>query len=346
MTQQLTLNLFTLAQNINLNQIADWRGSTLEWSGVFIGAFLFVVALFSVNYLFQFGNISRATSMELIRQPIFLMLLGSGMLVMLINIWIPFFSLGDDTKIYIDCCLSTILISSVVLAVWTASLSVTEEVEGKTALTLLSKPITRQQFILGKYIGIVQAIAIMIIALSVFFILTLPYKCYYDTREAGLSTYDEGVMKLKMITLSGTGIKLKLYLLHEEIWWIICRSLPSLFLTFMEAAVMAGVSVAISTRLPMVVNIVTCLAVFVIGHILPIMVNYTQATQQLEFVAFIAKVFAVIFPVTEVFNSSGVVSMGRIVPPVYILVAMIYCVCYCAATMILSFLLFEDRDLA
>ena len=29
-----------------------------------------------------------------------------------------------------------------------------DEIEGKTAITLLSKPITRRQFILGKFLGI------------------------------------------------------------------------------------------------------------------------------------------------------------------------------------------------
>ena len=34
------------------------------------------------------------------------------------------------------------------------SLAVAEEIEGKTAITLLSKPINRRQFIVGKFLGI------------------------------------------------------------------------------------------------------------------------------------------------------------------------------------------------
>ena len=40
------------------------------------------------------------------------------------------------------------------LALLTASSTVAEEIEGKTAITLLSKPINRRQFIIGKFVGI------------------------------------------------------------------------------------------------------------------------------------------------------------------------------------------------
>ncbi len=43
--------------------------------------------------------------------------------------------------------------------------------------------------------------------------------------------------------------------------------LPGLALVFMEVSVMTAISVAISTRMPMLVNVTSCLAVFVIGHL-------------------------------------------------------------------------------
>jgi len=57
-----------------------------------------------------------------------------------------------------DCGLATILICGLLLAVWTSSTSIAEEIEGKTAMTLLSKPINRRQFIVGKYVGIMSAV--------------------------------------------------------------------------------------------------------------------------------------------------------------------------------------------
>ena len=47
-----------------------------------------------------------------------------------------------------------IMVLAIMLALWTASVSIADEIEGRTALTLLSKPVGRRQFILGKFLGI------------------------------------------------------------------------------------------------------------------------------------------------------------------------------------------------
>jgi hypothetical protein len=85
-----------------------------------------------------------------------------GLLVLAANYYVPFFSMGEDTKMYIDCGLATVLICSLIHAVWMASLRVADEIEGKTAMTLLSKPINRRQFVWGKYVGIFQSAMFMI----------------------------------------------------------------------------------------------------------------------------------------------------------------------------------------
>ncbi|MFG0296550.1 MAG: ABC transporter permease subunit, partial [Maioricimonas sp. JB045] len=116
------------------------------------GAAVLIVGLLLFNYLTRAGTIARATIKEAVRQPVFLLLLGTSALIILANTYVPFFSMGDDTKMFMDCGLATILICSLLLSVWTASISVADEIEGKTAMTLLSKPITRRQFIVGKYL--------------------------------------------------------------------------------------------------------------------------------------------------------------------------------------------------
>jgi hypothetical protein len=103
-------------------------------------------------------TIARATTTEAVRQPVFILMIVLGTIINVLNMYIPFFTLGDDVKMLKDCGLATLLITGLILAVWTASTSIAEEIEGKTAMTLLSKPINRRQFILGKYIGILQAV--------------------------------------------------------------------------------------------------------------------------------------------------------------------------------------------
>src|SRR5690606_13492696 len=81
--------------------------------------------------------------------------------------------------------LQTILISSLLLAVWTASISVADEIEGKTAMTLLSKPINRRQFVLGKYMGILQGALLLTVLLGIVLIVATYFKYGYDQKESG-----------------------------------------------------------------------------------------------------------------------------------------------------------------
>src|SRR5260370_729191 len=69
-------------------------------------------------------------------------------------------------------------------ALLTASSTVAEEIEGKTAITLLSKPITRRQFIIGKYLGIELGVLLMFLILGAAFLGGVWYKYAYDLREA------------------------------------------------------------------------------------------------------------------------------------------------------------------
>ncbi len=112
----------------------------------------------------------------------------------------------------------------------------------------------------------------------------------------------------------------------------------------MEAAVLAAVSVAISTRLPMMANLMVCAAIYVLGHLVPPLAN--TAVGQNEFVRFVANLLAATLPVLDNFNVSAAISTGQEVPWQYLGLAGVYCLLYSAVAMLLALLLFEDRDLA
>ena len=121
-------------------------------------------------------------------------------------------------------------------------------------------------------------------------------------------------------------------------------TVPGLALAFMEAVVLTAISVAISTRLPMLPNLIICGAIYVLGHLGPLIVQ--SSAGQLEFVAFIGKLIAVVLPVLDHFNIQAAVAGGVDVPMAYLGWALLYCVLYSAAAMLLALILFEDRDLA
>jgi len=94
------------------------------------------------------------TLTEGLRQPVFYAMFFATAGLLTLAPLFSFFHLGEEAKMVTDLGLSTILMSASLLCVLLASSSVTEEVEGRTALTMLAKPLRREEFLLGKYLGI------------------------------------------------------------------------------------------------------------------------------------------------------------------------------------------------
>ncbi|HEY0980934.1 ABC transporter permease [Schlesneria sp.] len=299
---------------------ATQRGS-YNWLPAILVSVALLVALLIFSYGTKAGIIARATTKEAVRQPIFLLCMALALVVLLLNYVLPFFSLGEDVKMVKDCGLATILITGLLIAVWTASTSVADEIEGKTAMTLLSKPINRRQFVLGKYIGILQAVLWYMLPVITVFLVLIYFKVSYDAKEGSkdIPPHAERIVEVYQV-------------------------LPGIGLLFMEIAVLTAVSVAISTRLPMVVNLTSCFAIFVVGHLTGLLVQ--GGALKIEFVPFMARVIATVLPSLDLFNISAAVATGDIVPPVYLGYSAIYCACYSAAAILMAFILFEDRDLA
>jgi ABC-type transport system involved in multi-copper enzyme maturation permease subunit len=298
------------------------------------GAGLLLVLLVVYDFATRSGTIARATLKEACRQPVFFMLLALAALVIVINHYVPFFTLGDDTRVFVDCGLQTILICSLLLSVWTASISVADEIEGKTAMTLLSKPINRRQFILGKYMGIIQAALLLIALLGTVLLIATYLKYGYDQRETGQE-------RSPVLVWSGY-----FPLLTPIRWNAAIQILPGLALIAFEVATLTAVSVAISTRLPMLVNMVTCFAIFVVGHLTPVLVQSSFEGGALVFVRFVAQLMAMVLPTLDLFNMSTAVATGAAIPGDYVGLSLVYCLAYCTAAVLVAFILFEDRDLA
>ena len=303
------------------------------------GVVVLLLGLLGVfNYATRAGIIARATMKEAIRQPVFFLLIFIGLMFLVLNTILPFFSLGDDIKMLKECGLMTILITGLLMAIWTSSTSIADEIEGKTAMTLLSKPINRRQFVLGKYFGILQGVLVLMIPLALVFLFLIYFKVGYDARESGRD------VPAWFVWISANWLPFQMPWFEPERLSAVLQILPGLVLSFLEISVLTAVSVAISTRLPMMVNLVTCIAIFIIGHLTPVLVQTVFGG--MEFVKFAAQLFATILPSLEAFNISAAVATGSVVPPAYLGFAALYAFLYGAAAILFAFILFEDRDLA
>jgi len=267
--------------------------------------------------------VATTTAKEALAQPLYQILMAVGIFALLITTIIPYNTFGEDVKVLKDFNLAFIMLMSIFIAVWTASVGISDEIDGRTALTVLSKPIGRAQFLIGKFIGVLLPVILMFMYLGFIFLLTVSFKVVYDARESA----------------------------QQEPTWQVCYAeminiVPGLLLAFMEAVVMASISVAIATRLPMLSNLTICFVIYIVGHLLPLLALSKQVSDPYGIIQFSGQFFATVLPVLEHFNINAAIAGGAIVPVSYLGWAAAYCVLYSAVAMLFALVLFEDRDLA
>lgn len=124
----------------------------------------------------QIITIARNTFTECIRQPIFVVLILVGGLAMILNPMLAGYTMEDDNKLLWDLGLSTLFLAGLLLAAFSATGVLATEIDNKTVLTVVSKPVSRPVFVIGKYVGVASAIAVAYWILSVVFLLTVRHK--------------------------------------------------------------------------------------------------------------------------------------------------------------------------
>src|SRR5581483_2485410 len=115
--------------------------------------------------------IIKYTILEAIMQPIYSLLLALGAAVLIIFGLLPFFTLGEDTIMYKSVGLDVILLLVLLATLFATSKSIYDEIEDRTMLTLMSKPVRRWQVMVGKYLGIILAAALGVTILGIVVIL-------------------------------------------------------------------------------------------------------------------------------------------------------------------------------
>lgn len=108
----------------------------------------------------RFYTLAANTFVETIRQPIYgvILLVTAGL--MMFNVSLAAFTLEDDDKLLLDLGLSTLLLSGLFLAAFSAAGVISREIDNKTVLSVITKPIGRPLFILGKFAGLLAALVV------------------------------------------------------------------------------------------------------------------------------------------------------------------------------------------
>ncbi len=115
--------------------------------------------------------IIRNTFFESIRQPILLVMLVVATIGLIFCNLLAGFTMEDDQRMMVDLGLSTVFLCGTLLAAFIATNVLNREIENLTALTVISKPVARPIFVLGKFLGVAGALVLATVYLSFVFLL-------------------------------------------------------------------------------------------------------------------------------------------------------------------------------
>jgi ABC-type transport system involved in multi-copper enzyme maturation permease subunit len=93
---------------------------------------------------------------------------------------LPAVSIGADEKIFLDLGIGAISLLGAIVAIFVGTGLINKEIEKKTVLILLPKPITSAEFILGKHLGLSAVVIVLVVVMSLIYfaimsLLNIPY---------------------------------------------------------------------------------------------------------------------------------------------------------------------------
>jgi ABC-2 type transport system permease protein len=131
----------------------------------------------------QIFAIARNTFLESIRQPIMLVVLVVATILVILANPLSAFTMTNDQRMYVDMGLATVFLCGVLLAAFIATNVLGREIENRTALTVIAKPVNRPVFVLGKYLGVAGAITVGTLYMAFVFLLTEQHTVLQTVRD-------------------------------------------------------------------------------------------------------------------------------------------------------------------
>jgi ABC-2 type transport system permease protein len=241
----------------------------------------------------QFVAIALNTFMELVRQPIFLLLMTCSGSFGVFLAAVPYFGFGDDPKLVKDSVLALMFVTGLFGAVLSASASVAREIRSGTALAVLAKPVGRTRFLLAKYLGLAGALTVLtyVNTLSALLASWMAFDAYGETDLQSLGIFFGAVllayavagftnyfMRRPFVSDAVLAVVVAATLAFVIVAFFTQRSLPfqetasvdwrlvpAAILILFALWVLAGLALACSTRLDMIPTLAICTGLFLLG---------------------------------------------------------------------------------
>jgi ABC-type transport system involved in multi-copper enzyme maturation permease subunit len=306
------------------------------------------------------GAVALAAYREAWRQPTFWMIGLAGCAATWIAVYLPYFTFGDDFKMFKHIGYDIIMLSALLFGVLASSMSIAEEIEGRTAITVMSKPITRRSFLLGKFLGVLMACGAMSILMLNNFNAAVEWMPELDqiNKDRSVEPMTEQAKGLVIPAVTSVVPNGAPTAVAQGIgrWFAeLGTNGLGLLLVFGQVMILVAASTAIATRLPFVVNLVIVLFVYLFGHLAPVVVRVSQQSHDgnetaRKLVGFLAQLFDTLLPALEFFNMGPAINRDTPIDlwdfALYVAFVFGYSLIYTMIALVVGLLLFEDRDLA
>jgi len=318
----------------------------------------------------QFLNIAVNAFMELVRQPIFLLLL-TGSVLFEIFLAVPYyFAFGDEMKLVKTSTLAVMLLTGLFGAVLSASASLAREIRSGTALAVLSKPVGRAQFLLAKFAGLAAALTLLayVNMVGVMTASWMAFDAYGKTDLTAIGIF-AGAVAVAYSVAGFTNFFLRRPFVSDAVFALVImvtlaafvilqftqqmqslgeraavdwRLVPAGILILFAFWIFAAVALACSTRLDMIATLAVCSAVFLVG----LMSDYLFGLPA-EKGSWWASALYSIVPNWQLFWLADALETGKSTFQwTYVGKAFGYMIFYTGAAVAMAVALFDDRELS
>jgi len=223
---------------------------------------------------------------------------------------------GQDVKIIKDLGLAATSVFGLFISIFIGIGLVSKEVEKRSIYALLSKPVSRAQFIAGKYAGLVLTLAVNVTVMAVAFYIILGYMVWTEppTIRAGWDA-------------PGTDPAL----------------LKALFLIFIELMLVTAIAVFFSTFSTPLLSAALTFGIYVAGHFNADLKNFDRVVSS-KTAALLARGAYHVLPDFSAFDVKTEVVHGLPVPFGYMASTAAYGLAYVAGLLLVATFIFSRRD--
>lgn len=274
-------------------------------------------------------TLARVTAREVLGQPLTRIAAGASCLLLFVASFLPSFTLeeGGDLKFMSDAGLAAVALGLMVIGLWPAATLLADEIGQRTALTLLSKPLSRRDYLLGRYFGILGALLIAAVVLTAAFLGAV----WLTEGEALTSRLDRIFEEAGRMHSHGGAPSRPLPAVR---WGLGAAAILGLS----QAAILCALALALSTRLAALPNLAACAGLFFLGHLIGPLAR--------SWPAWLAAAVRGVVPDLELFDLSEAIARGVPIPLGYLAASAAYAALYAGAVLAAAVPLFERRELA